>query len=439
MAETTFAPGAPAGFIADSVGSGMEQGQSMMARAQQMRQAREMQEMRRQQHNQQMAESIMLMPVKEAQTRADLVKMKTELDVAKRTQENRVNAYSLYDQATRDFEFINLITNEKARAQASREWLGRYSQLENIKEINPQVKQMNELATRNITGALGIAGLGSAEMRAFGALTENMSPDEVDAARRVKLGLSPRKSGAAIQYKTVIGPNGEPQLVAVDPREVGAQVIGTGQTFGSGVSETPESVARAAGRPVSGGETFRGPTTEDETRAKESGKLKAERQAAFPKRRAALEKINVATDRLIDDIDSAIGQVNASTAGPGGAVLGVFPGTSARDLQANLDTIVANVGFEALNAMREASKTGGALGNVTEKELDFLQATLASLKTGQSPSQLIANLKKARKRIAENSGAAQRAFESEYGGSDGKEPTDSAEPIKVGGYTVRVK
>ena len=44
--------------------------------------------------------------------------------------------------------------------------------------------------------------------------------------------------------------------------------------------------------------------------------------------------------------------------------------------------------------MRQESPTGGALGQVAVKELDFLQATLGSLSQSQSSEQLIANLER---------------------------------------------
>lgn len=42
--------------------------------------------------------------------------------------------------------------------------------------------------------------------------------------------------------------------------------------------------------------------------------------------------------------------------------------------------------------MRDASKTGGALGQVAVKELEALQASIASLDRGQSPDTLRRNL-----------------------------------------------
>ena len=70
--------------------------------------------------------------------------------------------------------------------------------------------------------------------------------------------------------------------------------------------------------------------------------------------------------------------------------------TPAFDLAKTVDTIKANIGFEELQKMREASPTGGALGQVAIQELDMLQATLGSLDTAQSEKQLRERLQSVR-------------------------------------------
>ena len=97
---------------------------------------------------------------------------------------------------------------------------------------------------------------------------------------------------------------------------------------------------------------------------------------------------------ILDTITTSISQVGSNTAGLGGSIMGVFAGSEAVDLEANLDTIAANLGFDQLQAMRDASPTGGALGQVSERELIALQSTVASLKQKQSPDQLKKNLEK---------------------------------------------
>lgn len=89
-------------------------------------------------------------------------------------------------------------------------------------------------------------------------------------------------------------------------------------------------------------------------------------------------------DRIIESIDKLIPQVSNWTTGPG-VLLSKVPGTEARAYAAELDTLKANIAFGELQAMREASKTGGALGNVSDRETALLSATLGALDQGVDP------------------------------------------------------
>lgn len=73
--------------------------------------------------------------------------------------------------------------------------------------------------------------------------------------------------------------------------------------------------------------------------------------------------------------------------GFGAETAGQFSGTNARNVQALLDSIGGNIAFDRLSRMRAESPTGGALGNVTERELTLLQSTVASLDKAQSDEQ----------------------------------------------------
>jgi hypothetical protein len=79
------------------------------------------------------------------------------------------------------------------------------------------------------------------------------------------------------------------------------------------------------------------------------------------------------------------------TAGAGSALSGI-PATPARNFKAELDSLKANIAFGELAEMRAASKTGGALGAVSERELALLESTLGALDQGQSPQNLSAQL-----------------------------------------------
>ena len=66
--------------------------------------------------------------------------------------------------------------------------------------------------------------------------------------------------------------------------------------------------------------------------------------------------------------------------------------TEARDLQANLTTLQANLAFRELAEMRASNPNGAGLGNITERELDLLGATMGSLDQAQTVGQLKRNL-----------------------------------------------
>lgn len=112
---------------------------------------------------------------------------------------------------------------------------------------------------------------------------------------------------------------------------------------------------------------------------------------------AAAEQKERYGDVVLEDIQRAKAKVKdqswyAPVSGAGGAALSNIGGSAARDTSALIDTIKSSVAFDRLQAMRESSPTGGALGAVTENELRLLQATLGSLDQAQSQEQLLHNL-----------------------------------------------
>lgn len=61
-----------------------------------------------------------------------------------------------------------------------------------------------------------------------------------------------------------------------------------------------------------------------------------------------------------------------------------IPGLAGADAQAKLENLKSQTGFTALQAMRDASKTGGALGQVSDMENKLLQTAIANLDKAQS-------------------------------------------------------
>lgn len=103
---------------------------------------------------------------------------------------------------------------------------------------------------------------------------------------------------------------------------------------------------------------------------------------------------------VMEDIDRATALIENATLPTTGAIgdlLAGLGGTAARDVRGLIDTVKANAGFDRLQQMREASPTGGALGQVTEREIAFLQAAIGNLEQSQSKEQLVYNLKRVRR------------------------------------------
>jgi hypothetical protein len=75
-----------------------------------------------------------------------------------------------------------------------------------------------------------------------------------------------------------------------------------------------------------------------------------------------------------------------------GYYLSAVPGTDPFEFNKLIETIKANIGFDTLQQMRQNSPTGGALGQVSNQEIGFLQAALANLKPGLSQEDYIRNL-----------------------------------------------
>lgn len=120
----------------------------------------------------------------------------------------------------------------------------------------------------------------------------------------------------------------------------------------------------------------------------ERAKTQAEREAGEPARQEKVRQALAKSENITRTIDDAIGRVGRLTTGFVGSMLDTVPGTPANDLRVTIDTIKANLAFDALQAMREASPTGGALGAVSERELGLLESAVASLDQSQTPEQM---------------------------------------------------
>lgn len=230
---------------------------------------------------------------------------------------------------------------------------------------------------------------------------------------------------AEATYRRAMAGEGIP---AVDGDGTVLGLLGSGGTGPSAGKERTALIYRGVKAP-SGYEWFQGADGKVTQRAIAGGPNDI---AVDPKAQAAKTKVNASarafhdkTLNVVKTIDSILPQVDNWTAGVG-SKLSMIPGTAARDLEANLASIKANLGFNELAEMRANSPTGGALGNVSDRETALLQSVVANLEQSQSPAQLVANLKSARNTIISSWNRVKQQYDDQYGAGQGSAPAPAA-------------
>lgn len=193
-------------------------------------------------------------------------------------------------------------------------------------------------------------------------------------------------------------PFGEP---VVNPKSMQEGSNAAAKVVGQASGE--RIVAEQGGFTVPAGRAYDGPRAlfaagDTKGAAQEIAKIKDQERKA----RSSLNSLNTKTKVVSGAIDKALslagykeGKENKDyyfTTGLGGALLQYIPASTANSLKNTLETIKANIGFDALQQMRDNSPTGGALGQVSEKENTLLQSVLGNISLEQKQEDLIANL-----------------------------------------------
>jgi hypothetical protein len=149
----------------------------------------------------------------------------------------------------------------------------------------------------------------------------------------------------------------------------------TGSMWTTGYNEDNEEIK--VQRPIEGTSNYRNILQE----------VNANNNAGERAIRVSENALEVA-DKLIDALAN-----NKVETGITGAVLRYFPETGEADFQAGIDTILANLGINELADIRAASVNGASgFGQLTQRELDRLEARLRSLSMKQSRGALEQNL-----------------------------------------------
>jgi len=132
------------------------------------------------------------------------------------------------------------------------------------------------------------------------------------------------------------------------------------------------------------------------------------REAVYPQATSAVKGFESKSDSFVKDLKSLRDHPGLSQIT--GVVAGRVPGISAegRSAQALYDKIMAKGGFQALQDLRDAAKTGGALGNISNQEGTQLKASFAAIDRRQDAPDVKAALDGA---IASVEGARTRTRE----------------------------
>ena len=150
------------------------------------------------------------------------------------------------------------------------------------------------------------------------------------------------------------------------------------------------------------------------------------REAAFPQATSAIKGFENKSDSFVRDLVAlrdhpGLSQITGALFGRTGSIS--KQGSAA---QALYDKVLAKGGFQALQDIRDASKTGGALGNISNQEGKQLTASFAAIDRKQSEDDVKAAIDQA---IGDVQGAKTRmreAYDTTYQYKSGGTPTPAA-------------
>lgn len=132
------------------------------------------------------------------------------------------------------------------------------------------------------------------------------------------------------------------------------------------------------------------------------------------KDRKAFGAANANTDLLSGKIDKLVAHPGLPRIAGLKGTFPDFPGSDAAAARAQLSSIVAQNAKETLTAMRDASKTGGALGNVSDADVKLLERAIQNLETAQGAPALKAALIEVQKQADRLRNIAITAYEDTY-------------------------
>jgi hypothetical protein len=234
-------------------------------------------------------------------------------------------------------------------------------------------------------------------------MLRNLGFDD-DSAKAAALNPDILKSVLASKYKTGAGAFGKQVVWGYDeegnwvPLQVSSQGIGARTQLPPGVRAVPPGdIAQQQGY----GKAF----------GTEQGKIQADKPTAQARAQDAFSKINTNIEMVNNllkhpGLDAAVGPISQ-----------YLPNVQKEtaNFETDLDTLQTRLFVSAINSMRELSKTGGALGSVTEREIELMKNSFRSLTLGQGEANMRQNLQLLTKDLRDSMARIQQAYEQQYG------------------------
>lgn len=154
------------------------------------------------------------------------------------------------------------------------------------------------------------------------------------------------------------------------------------------------------------------------TTAKETAEAEVGRDFEAAPAKARMDDVVAQADQLITQVQDLIGEPGTGAmTGLSGFInpLNWIPGGEAQDARSKLSAIKNQVFVRTLQSIRDMSKTGGAVGNVSDREGDRMENAIVSLDTAQSDEQFMEQLNNLIRITVEAKERIQDAYVREYG------------------------
>lgn len=232
---------------------------------------------------------------------------------------------------------------------------------------------------------------------------------------------APAPLGAPV---AVMGPDGRPQYVSreqaigMTPFTPASVKLMGGGGGGGGTAPMPKApagyryTANNELEPIPGGPASPGLSPKDIQK----------REAVFPQATSSVKSFETKSEQFIKELeklrdDPGLDQIT-------GPIYGRTPSVSREGSRAQslYDKIFAKGGFQALQDMRDASKTGGALGNVSNREGQQLTASFAAIDRKQDAPDVKEAINQAIGSIEGAKVRMQEAYDSTYAYKGDKAP-----------------